>query len=73
MEIKIVPAYDQAEEVSTLFTEYTDMLIENDSSLLWNETSLCKTPVIIYIPVIVLVLTCGSVRQNGVNIWKSKK
>ena len=33
MEIKIVPAYDQAEDVSTLFTEYTDMLIENDSSL----------------------------------------
>ena len=33
MGIKIVYAYDQVEEVSKLFTEYTDMLIENDSSL----------------------------------------
>ena len=32
MGIKIVYAYDQVEEVSKLFTEYTDMLIENDSS-----------------------------------------
>lgn len=33
MEIKIVSAYDQREEVRRLFREYTDMLIENDSSL----------------------------------------
>lgn len=32
MRIKIVSAYDRAEEVSKLFKEYTDMLIENDSS-----------------------------------------
>lgn len=32
MEIKIVPAYKRIEEVSRLFTEYTDMLIKNDSS-----------------------------------------
>ena len=32
MGIKIVYAYNQAEEVGKLFTEYTDMLIENDSS-----------------------------------------
>ena len=32
MGIKIVPAYDQAEEAGRLFTEYTEMLIENDSS-----------------------------------------
>lgn len=30
--IKIVYAYNRAEEVSKLFTEYTDMLIEKDSS-----------------------------------------
>ena len=30
--IKIVYAYNRAEEVSKLFTEYTDTLIENDSS-----------------------------------------
>ena len=33
MEIKIVHAYNQAEEVSKLFTEYTDMLIENDNTV----------------------------------------
>ena len=32
MGIKMVYAYDHTEEVSQLFTEYTDMLIENDSS-----------------------------------------
>lgn len=32
MGIKIVYAYNRAEEVSKLFTEYTDMLIEKDSS-----------------------------------------
>ena len=32
MEIKVVSAYDRKEEVSRLFTEYTEMLIENDSS-----------------------------------------
>lgn len=32
MGIKIVSAYNQSEAVSKLFTEYTDMLIENDSS-----------------------------------------
>lgn len=32
MGVKIVPAYDKPEEVSRLFTEYTDMLIENDHS-----------------------------------------
>lgn len=32
MGIKIVPAYDQAEEAGRLFTEYTEVLIENDSS-----------------------------------------
>lgn len=30
MEIKIVPAYDHAEEVRALFSEYTDMLIAGD-------------------------------------------
>ena len=32
MGIKMVYAYNHTEEVSQLFTEYTDMLIENDSS-----------------------------------------
>lgn len=32
MGIKIVSAYNKTEEVSKLFTEYTDMLIQNDSS-----------------------------------------
>lgn len=32
MGIKIVSAYNQNEAVSKLFNEYTDMLIENDSS-----------------------------------------
>lgn len=32
MAIKIVYAYNRVEEVSKLFTEYTNMLIENDSS-----------------------------------------
>ena len=32
MGIKIVLAYDKTEEVSKLFTEYTDMLIQKDSS-----------------------------------------
>lgn len=32
MDIKIVPAYNQEKDVSTLFTEYTDMLVENDPS-----------------------------------------
>lgn len=32
MGIKIVSAYDRAEEVRRLFEEYTDMLIENDPS-----------------------------------------
>ena len=30
--IKIMSAYDRPEEVSTLFSEYTNMLIENDPS-----------------------------------------
>ena len=30
--IKIVPAYDYPQEVGVLFSEYTDMLIANDSS-----------------------------------------
>lgn len=34
MGIKIVSAYDRAEEVRRLFEEYTDMLVENDSSFL---------------------------------------
>ena len=32
MNIKIVPAYDLGEEIKPLFTEYTDLLIENDAS-----------------------------------------
>lgn len=32
MSIKIVPAYEQKEDVSVLFSEYTKMLIENDES-----------------------------------------
>ena len=32
MGIKIVSAYDRAEEVRRLFEEYTDMLVENDPS-----------------------------------------
>ena len=30
--LRIVSAYDRAEEISRLFSEYTDMLIENDRS-----------------------------------------
>ncbi len=30
--VKIVPAYEQREEISILFSEYTNMLIENDES-----------------------------------------
>lgn len=33
MGIKIVSAYNQSEAVRKLFTEYTDMLIENDRSI----------------------------------------
>lgn len=32
MGIKIVPAYKRREEISILFSEYTNMLIENDES-----------------------------------------
>lgn len=32
MNIKIIPAYKNAQEVETLFSEYTDMLIAGDSS-----------------------------------------
>lgn len=32
MNIKIIPAYEKKEEVSILFSEYTEMLIENDES-----------------------------------------
>lgn len=32
MDIKIIPAYEQREEVSILFSEYINMLIENDES-----------------------------------------
>ena len=32
MDIRIVPAYEQRDEVSMLFSEYTDMLIANDES-----------------------------------------
>ena len=32
MNIKIVPAYEHHEEISTLFSEYTNMLIANDES-----------------------------------------
>ncbi len=32
MDIKIIPAYDKREEVSVLFSEYTNMLTENDES-----------------------------------------
>ncbi len=32
MDIKIIPAYDHPQEVGTLFSEYTDMLIAGDSS-----------------------------------------
>lgn len=32
MEMEIVPAYDHPEEVKSLFSEYTDMLIAGDSS-----------------------------------------
>lgn len=32
MEIKILPAYDRAEEIGLLFSEYTDMLIAGDPS-----------------------------------------
>lgn len=32
VDIKIVPAYESREEVRILFTEYTNMLIENDAS-----------------------------------------
>lgn len=32
MDIKIISAYEQREEVSILFSEYTNMLIENDES-----------------------------------------
>lgn len=31
MEIKIIPAYDNAQAVKVLFSEYTNMLIEGDS------------------------------------------
>lgn len=32
MKIETVPAYGYAQEIQTLFSEYTDMLIENDRS-----------------------------------------
>lgn len=32
MNIKIIPAYDHPQEISILFSEYTDMLISGDSS-----------------------------------------
>ncbi len=32
MDIKIIPAYDYPQEVGVLFSEYTNMLIEGDSS-----------------------------------------
>lgn len=32
MDIKIIPAYDHPQEVGVLFSEYTNMLIEGDSS-----------------------------------------
>lgn len=32
MSIRIVPAYEQKEEVRALFSEYTEMLIKNDES-----------------------------------------
>ena len=32
MSIKIIPAYNNPAEISTLFSEYTNMLIEGDSS-----------------------------------------
>lgn len=32
MELKIAPAYDNAQAVETLFSEYTNMLIEGDST-----------------------------------------
>lgn len=32
MELRIEPAYDNAQAVETLFSEYTDMLIEGDST-----------------------------------------
>ena len=32
MGIKIIPAYDYAQEIETLFSEYTNMLIEGDST-----------------------------------------
>lgn len=32
MNIRIVPAYEQKEEVRALFSEYTEMLIKNDES-----------------------------------------
>ncbi len=32
MDIKIIPAYDRPQEVGALFSEYTNMLIEGDSS-----------------------------------------
>lgn len=32
MKIEIVPAYGHTQEIKELFTEYTDMLIENDDS-----------------------------------------
>lgn len=32
MDIKIIPAYENTQEVETLFSEYTDMLIASDRS-----------------------------------------
>lgn len=32
MDIRIVPAYEQCEDISILFSEYTNMLITNDES-----------------------------------------
>lgn len=32
MDIQIIPAYDRQQELSVLFSEYTDMLIAGDSS-----------------------------------------
>lgn len=32
MNIRIIPAYDHSEEVGALFSEYTDMLIDNDET-----------------------------------------
>ena len=56
MGIKIVSAYDRAEEVRRLFEEYTDMLIENDPSFqdtwisritvkkwnIWRKNTVCR-------------------------------